>query len=302
MKSICSGRQVSMLLSSATAAAAMAIFVLALPSVAFAQGGFPDGSVVKALVRTDGTSVSDDPHNAGSAMCGTLLVEKKGNTQRFVLRAKNIPLPAAGLGVFLANSPSATNGAVFVNVLSVGGTNSQWQLVLEGKDGPPPFLGVQDVNELAGLFVFVADETTNVYLRTMITPLVPKLSASSYRKRVKLTRPDPAPSAKATGVVRVKFDAKKGASRLEVRGRKLAAGNSYCVIYTPLAAPSDLSCDGGENLTQGKGFIRDDTGKGDDLPYGVDYGVTTVADLAGLNVYIFDSFGVVHLMGTIPGP
>ena len=278
-----------------------AIFAFILASVASAQG-FADGSIVKAFVRPGGSNDVESTSNTVAGATGTLLVEKQGDTQRFVVQAKKIPLPAEGLAVFLGSSPAATNGAFFVNVLSGAGTNNQWNLVLEAKNGPPPFLGVDDVNELPGMFVFIVDQSTNVFLSTMITPLVPKPGKLSYHARSKLTPPNPAPSPKATGVIRVKYNGNKGASVLEIRGRNLAAGNSYCVIYTALPEPTDLSCDGGDNLTHGKGSVQHDTGKGEDLPFGVDYGVTTVADLAGLNVFVIDAFGAIHLTGTIPGP
>jgi hypothetical protein len=136
----------------------------------------------------------------------------------------------------------------------------------------------------------------------MITPLVPKPAAFSYRNRAKLQNANPAPSPKARGMIRVKYNGKNGASFIEVSSRSLAAGNTYCVVYTAANSPGPTDCTGGDNLTKGRGSVSHDTGKGDDLPFGVDYGVTTVADLAGLNVFVVDSFGMVHQSGVIPGP
>jgi hypothetical protein len=294
----------SVLLAAITSTITAAIFVCVLLCAASARGGVPgDGSIVKALVRPGSSNDVSSAGNSVVSASGTVLVEKKGNTQSFIVKAKNIPIPADGLGVFLGDSPTATNGVVFVNVLSVSGSNNTWNLVLENKDGgAPPFLGVTDVNQLVGKFVFVADIATNVSLSTMITPLVPKPSALSYQNRSNLVRSDPSPSPKASGSIRVKYRGQNGASVLKVSGRGLAAGNTYCVIYTASDTPESIECSGGDNLTQGRGSVEHDTGKGADLPFGIDYGVTTVADLAGLNVFVVDAFGAVHLSGTIPGP
>jgi hypothetical protein len=295
---------ISVILAAITSAITAAVFVSVLLCAASARGGVPgDGSIVKALVSPGGSNDVGSASNSVAAASGTVLVEKKGSTQRFVVKAKNIPIPADGLGLFLGNSPVVTNGAVFVNVLSVTGSNNTWNLDLENKaGGPPPFLGVSDVNELAGQFVFLADIATNVFLETMITPLVPKPAALSYANRANLLCPVPAPSTKATGYIRVKYNGRNGASILKISGHGFAAGNSYCVIYTAADTPESTDCSGGDNLTNGRGSVEHNTGKGDDLPFGVDYGVTTVADLAGLNVFVVDAFGLVHLSGVIPGP
>jgi len=265
-------------------------------------GGGKGRSIVKALVRPGSTNEVASSSNVVALASGTVKVEEKGGTQRFIVEASNVPVADKGLGVFIGNNIDATNGAVFVNALAVKGEKSTWSVELENSNGgPPPFLGVDNLDELVGKYVFVADTTTNVVLLTRITPLVPKLSATSYRTKVKLNNANPAPSPKAKGLIRVKYDGKTGASLLEVTSRNLAAGNAYCVVYTSADNPSGVDCTGGDSLVDGRGTIKRDTGKGTDLPFGIEDDVTTVKDLAGLNVFIIDAFGAVHQFGQIPG-
>lgn len=296
MNSVYRSGQWSVILAGITSTLMAVIFVFVLLCASAARGA--DGSIVKALVR---------PNEAPEPFAnGTVLVEKHGNEQSFVVTVRNIPLQQSGLAVFLGDSLGITNSEpLFVSVLSKGNaTNDQWTLNLKGDHGAPPFLGVDDVEELVGKFVFVVNESTNVLLRTMITPLQPKLSATSFHARAKLFAPDPAPSPRAVSTVSVKYDAKRGASLIEIRSRKLAAGIGYCIIYSlesPLP-PGTLCASLGDNLIEGQAFLRHDTRKGEDLPFGLEAGVTTIADLAGIHVFVVDPFGAQHLMGTIPGP
>lgn len=279
--------------------------------VARAQG-FPDGSRVLALVRPDDSTVSSTISSGmvcASGSFGKLVVQKKGEHQSFVLNAYGLSLtPDGGYGLFIGSSPDVT-GAVFINVLSNLGTNGHWQLVLDSTNGAPAELrarlGVGDVNELVGLFAFVADGGTNVALQnvalqTLVTPLVPKLSTLNFRKTVRMTRPDPAPSIHATGTIRVKYNGATGASLLDVRARHLAKGNIYCAYFVVAPGDSAPTCESGDYLSTGNGFITYDTGKGEDLPYGLPLGVNTVTNLSGLFVEIRDAFGATHLSGKIP--
>ena len=264
--------------------------------------GAPDGLIVKPLINP--SAAPGGGSNAVVGTHGTVQVEKKGKLQRFVVQVKNGPQPGQGFGVFLDNTATISDAAVFVNLLSArGSTNGNWRLVLENKTGgAPPFLGgIIDVNELVGKFVFVADQSTNVSLLTLVTPLVPHPSSLSFSKQTKLTTPQPAPSPHATGRIRARYNGNTGASVLEVRVHSLAAGNTYCCIFTASSTPPwPVACSGGDTLVQGGGLVRIDTSKGEDLPGGVADGFTTVADLGGVNVFILDAFGVVHLQGTIP--
>ena len=262
----------------------------------------PDGSIVKPFIVPNSQGSSGSNSVAGPH--GTLLVEKHGKRQQFAVRIKNVGQPADGLGVFLGDTPSISDGAVFVNVLAAdGATNGSWNLILKNNTGSAvPFLGgVLDLNELVGKFVFVADLAKNVSLSALITPLVTRPASLSYSKLVRLTAPRPAPSPHGSGLIRTRYNGANGGSLLEVRIRHLAAGNTYCCVFTwSSGPPATLDCTGGNDNFQGQGVVRFDTSKGVDLPGGITTGVTTIDDLAGMNIFIVDPFGTVHLQGTIP--
>ena len=278
------------------------IWMVGLVVAAGIASGGPDGSIVKPLISPTAQGASGTNSVAGPH--GTVLLEKHGKRQEFAVRIKNVGQPSGGLGVFLGDTPSISDGAVFVNVLAgTGATNGNWNLIIKNNNGGPlPFLGgMLDVNELVGKFVFVADSATNVSLSALVTPLVPRPAALSYSKVVRLTTPRPAPSPRGTGLIRTRYNGATGGSLLEVRVRHLAAGNTYCCVFTPSSSPpTTVECTGGKNNFQGQGFVRYDTSKGEDLPGGLSIGVTTIEDLAGVNIYIMDPFGTVHLQGTIP--
>ena len=278
------------------------ICLVGLAATAGLASGAPDGSIVKPFISP--TAQGSSGSNSVAGPHGTLLVDKHGKRQEFTVRIKNVAQPADGLGVFLGDTPSISDGADFVQVLAAkGATNGNWNLILKNTDGGAvPFLGgVQDVNELVGKFVFVADSANSVSLSALITPLVARPTSLSYSKLVHLAAPRPAPSPKASGMIRTRYNGATGGSLLEVRVRHLAAGNTYCCVFTWSANPPiSVDCTGGNDNFQGQGVVRFDTSKGDDLPGGIATGVTTVEDLAGMNIFIVDPFGMVHLQGTIP--
>ena len=278
------------------------IWMVGLIATVGVASGAPDGSIVKPFISP--TSQASSGSNSVAGPQGTLLVEKHGKRQEFAVKIKHVGQPAGGLGVFLGDTPSISDGAVFVNVLAAGGaTNGNWSLILKNTNGGAvPFLGgVLDVNELVGKFVFIADSANNVSLRALITPLVTRPTSLSYSKLVHLTAPQPVPSPRATGLIRTRYNGATGGSLLEIRVRRLAAGNTYCCVFTwSSTPPTSVDCSGGNDNFQGQGVVRFDTKKGEDLPGGLATGVTTIEDLAGMNIFVVDPFGIVHLQGTIP--
>ena len=276
------------------------IWMIGLVATVGIASGAPDGSIVKPFINP--TSQGGSGSNSVAGPHGTVLVGKHGKRQEFSVQIKNVAQPADGLGVFLGDTASISDGAVFIQVLAAkGATNGNWSLTLKNTNGGAvPFLGgVLDVNELVGKFLFIADSANNVSLRALITPLVARPASLSYSKLVRLAAPRPAPSPRATGLIRTRYNGATGGSLLEVRVRRLAAGNTYCCVFTWSSSPP-MSPDCGNNNFQGQGVVRFDTGKGDDLPGGIATGVTTIEDLAGMNIFIVDPFGMVHLQGTIP--
>jgi len=297
----------SVILAAITSAITAVIFVGVLLCAAAAHGAVGDSSIMNPLVRAEGSNTVAIGSDVLTGASGSVLVEKKGTTQRLIVQARGVPYPSSGLGVFLGPSPIATNGAVFLNVMSasLSGSNVVWKLELVGQGAPPPLLanmGFQDVSELAGLYLFVADTETNVALTALMTPLVPKPSVLSYRNQAPMLPVDPNRSPGAGGRIKVKYDGKKGTSCLEEVDWKVTNGNAYCIGFSWYPDLDGWTCDCTHIKYPGTRALNVwDTSKGDDLPGGVELGYTMIGDLAGAYVFIIDTFGNVHLRGQIPG-
>ena len=239
-----------------------------------------------------------------SNACGTVFLRMTPTSQEFTVTVRNIPseVPTDGLGVFLSDAPGDTNNMYFVNVLDGPGTNGTWRLSLKSSLSASPQLNVPDVTNLTERIIYIADATTNVYLKSIIPPFVSSVSNLSYNIRVRLGRPDPAPSPKATGVLHVKLNGRKGSSLMETRVRDLMAGNSYCCwIRSQPGTPTESDCPKTPNLVGGSTVFRSDTGKGDQLAENaLDQGHVRIDQYSGLTVEIRDQFGEIHLQGIIP--
>lgn len=284
-------------------AGATAFFVSASMPCTVQADSFADGSRVMSLLRVDGVRSMDAPSPATTFLSGTVLLERKNGRQSIKVAIENLPPPGSGYGVFVSSDPLASNNVSFVNILANPGADGRWTLDLNSKNGAPPQLGVADVNQLVGQFLFIADPSTNIVLRTKIQPLVPSLTAASFRRKVTMYQPFAPPSPRGKGTIRLTYNARTGATFFEVRMKKLAENNTYCSFYTYVPVDfEDEGCDGsgGIKLEKGNGFVRRDTSKGDDLPVGYLNEFYTVDDLVGLNVEVVDVFGAVHLIGPIP--
>lgn len=236
---------------------------------------------------------------------GAVFVAKTSAAQEFSVLVRNIPLgtPVDGLAIFVSIAPGDTNNFYLINSLDGGGTNGTWRLNLRSSGASaPPQLGVSDVVELTGRIVRISDAVTNVYLEAIIPPFVPSLQALSYNVRVPLVRPEVAPSANATGFIRVKLNGPKGTSVFEVRARNLNAGNSYCAWILPsFGAPTSGDCPKTENLVGGRAVFKTDTATGEQLAAdALKDGLVRADQLSGLVVEVRDQFGVTHLRGVIP--
>jgi hypothetical protein len=233
---------------------------------------------------------------------GNVFLQQKGAMQSFSVVGRDLltdpQAPPLALGVFIGDSICSQNWQQ-AGIMTKAGTNNLYRLELVSANGAPPTLGVSNVSDLVDKLVQIRDQITNVYAQAVIPRLTNSPAALSFRRKSPLYRPSQSPpSPKASGSVRVKYNGQTGASFLEVTFRHLAAGNTYCVLYTDSPHP----CSDGMTLINGRGFDRYDTSKGDDLPRGGGDFVATVEDLAGLHVFIVDAFGNIHLSGTIPGP
>jgi hypothetical protein len=246
------------------------------------------------------------PDNAPAAEAsGNVTASQTTKSQTFIVTVKSIPIdqPVDGLALFLGTSPGDSNNFQFINVLAGGGTNGTWRLNMSDKLAPPPLLGLTNITELAGRYVRISDNASNVFLETIIPPFAPSLPSLSYSRRTTLLRPDPAPSPNATGTIRVRWNAVKGTSTFEVRVKNLSAGNSYCCWFlsSPNISTVGEDCPKTPNLGNGSTVFSADTSKGQQLTAnGLQDGLISMAQLSGNFVEIRDQFGVTHLQGVIP--
>ncbi len=295
---------VSVILAATTMAVTIAVFTLVLASTASAGDG-TSLSRTLPLVRTDGTFVGNS--QTKSLPKGTVTLTIKNGKQSFAVDAYNLPGPYDnGLAVFWGDAPQITNAALqYVSVLSQVGSNNHWRLRFESQGAAPEQLNVADLTDLVGMTVFVATETNNAVLRANVTDLLPNPSVLSYRRRVPMYLPDVPLSLNAKGTIHVRYNARTGASVVEVRTRNLNAENRY------LQNNALSNCVArGQIAINGRARWKSDTGRGDELftvdadngIYASDIGYTTVWDEIGDPEIVRDCFGGVHLWGIIPGP
>jgi hypothetical protein len=258
-------------------------------------------------VTTTNTSVTNfDFRFAGSPKArGEVQLAVRGQRQSFTITAHDLlidPLnPPAAMGVFIGQSVYSPLWHR-VGIMSKAGTNNLYRFELTSPQGAPPALGVAHLADLAGQLLQLRDPDTNVYAMAVLPPLVPQAGTTSYQRRVPMSRPATSPSPKARGTIRVRYNAANGSSLLQVDARHLAAGNAYCVVYSPSASYSGEPCTDGLPLVRGRGRDLYDTARGDDLPWKIGVFINDIRDMAGANVFVVDGFGEVHLTGTIPGP
>lgn len=271
-----------------------AIFICVLLCAASARGA--DEETAIALQRPP-----DAPVDTAS---GLISIREKGTTQELNVLVKGISsdLPTDGLALYIGQSSGDTNNFYFANVLDGPGSNGTWRLDFKTDGFAAPQLGVNDVKELEGRWMMIADVASNVFLKTLIPPFVPSLKAISYRKRVKFEQPYPAPSPRAKGDVRVTLNGPKGSSVYEVRARHLSGGNSYCswVLGSP-GDVTDSNCPKTPNLINGRAVFKADTGAGEQLAdNALEVGDVRIDQWSGLIAEVKDQFGATHLRAVIP--
>lgn len=258
-------------------------------------------------VTTTNTSIIHFEFNfAGSPTArGEVRLSVSGSRQTFEITAHDLLAdpgnPPAAMGVFIGDSIYSPFWQR-VGIMSKAGTNNLYRFQLTATGGAPPALGVAHLGDLAGKLLQLRDQNTNVYAQAVLPALVTNTGQTTYQRRVPMSRPPGAPSPKGRGSIRVRYNGANGSSLLQVDVRGLAAGNSYCAVYSPDPFYSGEPCSDGLPLTRGRGRDLYDTARGDDLPFKIGVFINDVRDLAGVNVFIVDSFGEVHLQGTIPGP
>jgi hypothetical protein len=215
---------VSVILAALTSTLTAVIFVGFLLCAAAARGAGAD-------VMTSAIALQRPDDAASGDARGDVVVQWAPTKQTVDVVVKGIRFdePTDGLAVFLSGDPFDTNSFHLVNVLNGPGTNETWHLNLKDAQAAPAQLGVDDVRSLFGHYVRIVDVATNVYLEAFFPPFVTNIRSYNYKAHTQMQRPVPAPSPKATAMLRVKLVATTGASLLDVRARNLSAGNSYCL-------------------------------------------------------------------------
>jgi hypothetical protein len=214
-------------------------------------------------------------------------------------------LVKAGLGVFISEQPYDTNSFYLANVLDGPGTNAHWNIDLKNPNVAPPQLQVTDLNDLVGHYLQIADVDTNIFLRTVIPPLVAKKSNQKFQRHIRMSLGANAPSPYAGGTAKFKLDTARGISVIEVRARNLNSGNSYCQWVSGSTNVVTKACpdSGAFPVVNGTARYKVDTGAGQELYVeALLDGVVRLDQIQGNIVKICDSFGVVHLYCQIPGP
>ena len=277
--------------------------ILILALVLFSPGAVPVASAGSQTL-TSAITLQRGSNSVSSVASGNVVAAYTPAKQTFEVTVRGIKFdePVDGLGVFLSDQPFDTNNFYLVNTLDVTKTNV-WHLKLKDSTVAPEQLGVADVRLLAGHWIRIVDVATNVYLETLMPPFELKINSLSYKAKVKMQRPDPAPSPDAIGVLRVKLKADTGASVLEVRTHGLNAGNSYClwILGSLNQVTAGEECPKTPNLVRGEARFGSDTGTGEQLlEDGLVNGDVRVDQLSGSYAVIRDQFGVTHLYAQIP--
>jgi hypothetical protein len=158
-----------------------------------------------------------------------------------------------------------------------------------------------DVTNLVGCVTNITGCVTNTPL--VLSAEAPRLVSSpeAVKGRLVMYQPSIPIDLRAKGTVRSKFVERTGASLLNIRARGLTHGQDYSLWFcadSPCAETDFFwlaDMDQSSPLSSSASFRRD-TSRGEQLPFAV----PAVTDLSGLAFEIRDSFGAVHLQGTIP--
>jgi hypothetical protein len=284
------------------------------------SGNGGGGDDRKISGRSTWQRVVDEPDAIGF---GTLDLSIRKDKQTFALRVRN--LPGDSMGLFVSDQIVAgTNMGFLISPLQRRGSN-QWFASYMGTDGAPFPLPFEDLEDMAGLYLFIAtpagvtnisdcvtnivDDTTNItdcvtnvfydaFLFTQVPVLTEKPSLFNLKASESLERAEDSPAPGASGIVQVKFDAKKGRSFFCVRGDRLLAGQVYS-LWMSDAPGGEVAANVGEMTAMGRTtrVFKRDTLRGEMLPQLAG----TVTNLAGFHFEIRDEFGFLYLEGVVPG-
>jgi hypothetical protein len=231
---------------------------------------------------------------------GKVCLQKKKGVQEFECEAGK--LPAGQSGLFRVFVESAAGSGDFVEVGGMtpkGAAKGSWRLSLQAKGAAPSSLGVLSLSTLQGREVQVRIATGFVFLHGKCPMLGSSPGILTKCKKSSLTNSASALSPKAVGSLRVKLNAAKGCSSLDVRVKGLSHGHEYSV-WIETAPGSGLFANAGlvefKSVKSKQGAYRRDSKKGDPLPLGV----TSISQLSGRRIEVREGVSSVQLGGVIP--
>lgn len=241
---------------------------------------------------------------------GTAVLKKQGTKQIFSVAVHD--LAGSSFGVFVGTSNDTNTPIFLISAMDGQPATGDWVLKYSAVGSAPPQLGVTNLDDLAGLFLFIGTpgQQTNVVngvtniisgtvLFTQITPLTNNASAVRYNLKSPLTPPAVAPpNPRETGFVKTTYVGSRGRSVLTIFATRLSGGGAYTIFVEDPPSSQTLTNIGNLvlSLETHTGTFRRDTRNGETLPFGS----STVQNLSGRAIEIHDAFGVTHLQGVIP--
>jgi hypothetical protein len=267
----------------------------------------------------------------GAGPFGTLTIAKKGSKQSIDVDLRD--LPGESFALFIGEQNTFDTDTVFFVASLDKRTNDHWVLSLDSEDGFAPVqvrqFGFDDVEDLAGLFLFVSNPagttnivcdtntivcitndlaqvicstncTTNAVVGSVLATQIPVLTNSTsglnFKGKVDLTEPLIPPSQGAKGRIFVKFNAKQGRSILKLDASGLPGGQVYSLCISNATTAGFTNIAQVTTTTGSKFSFRRDTKRGEMLPLLS----PSVVSLSGTVIQIKDAFNEVHLEGVFP--
>ncbi|HKB15250.1 MAG TPA: hypothetical protein VKF62_04255, partial [Planctomycetota bacterium] len=223
---------------------------------------------------------------------GNVALDARGGRQEFSVDARNLPTDA---GLFSVALESGAGTGIFFGVgdLDAGkASKGRFGLSLEADGAAPAALGVADLADLAARRVQVVDSVGTVFLWGVLPGTVQSPGLGNSNGKSALAPPASAPvGTKASGSVRMRYNAPQGASTFEVRTNGLPAGPTYSVwIGDGLGGFVQAG-------TLSKGAFKRQTRRGQALPLGAG----TLWDLSGRPIEVRDDVAATTVLeGLIP--
>lgn len=246
----------------------------------------------------------------GFGPTATALLKKHGTKQIFSVTAQN--LGGGSFGVFFGAANDTNTPVFLVAAMDRQGTNDTRVLKYSADGAAPPQLGFADVEDMVGLYLFIASPgrtnispsgvtnyIVNAVLFAQIPPLTTKADATRFKLKSPLAPPAFAPPNPLTkGYVKSSFIGTQGRSVLNIFASHLSGGGSYTIMVEDPPASMNMTNIGNLVLSPDtrNGTFSRDTRKGETLPLQAN----TVQDLSGRAIEIRDAFDETHLEGVIP--